>query len=489
MGKNIITGTNHNDHLVGQVDEENVFQSFGVGSDTGIGGKANDYFYMSVDKFVDYVDGRGGEDTIDFSHSSHMMHIDLSTGHVSANFGWLQNSTFLGNWQEVAEVKNVEDVVGSRYNDIITGSAADNRIDGGGGNDTIHAGAGNDLLIAGHGSDLLDGGTGTDTVDYSTANNSVNVELANGGGNGSGEVYDWSTGTALTHDTLVNIENVNGSDHDDNIYGNSSDNVINGDGGNDILHTGGGNDTIHGGDGNDVIDTRDGNYNETGGTNHFYGDAGMDTIEGGSGTDYIDGGSDNDWLYGNGGNDVLTGGDGNDWLDGGAGADSIDGGTGINTVSYENSQAGVYVNLETQSATGGDATGDTLANIQNIFGSATGNDVLTGSSGDNVFLEVGGSNVLTGGGGHDTFAFNSSLTGTNYITDFNVNDDKLAIFGDANEAQHMQFTQTSMGTMVTFDNTSGSILLAGVNTADLMAHSSTDLFTAQSADIFHQYSV
>jgi len=483
MGKtNVITGTNHNDHLVGQFDEDNTFQGFGVGSDTAKGGIGNDHFYMSVDKFIDYVDGGAGEDTIDFSRSTHQMRIDLSTGHVSANFGLFQNSPFFAHWLETAEVKNVEDVVGSRYNDTIIGSAGDNVIDGGGGNDTIHAGAGNDLLIAGHGNDYLDGGTGIDTVDYSTAEHGVGVDLADG----TGGLYDANLND-LTHDTYVSIENVNGTNFDDNIYGNSGNNVINGGGGNDILHTGGGNDTIHGGDGGDVIDTRDEHWNPTGGDNHLYGDAGSDFIEGGSGNDYIDGGTDNDWLYGNGGNDILVGGDGNDILEGGAGADSIDGGTGINTVSYEHSTTGVFVNLETQSATGGDATGDTLANIQNIIGSTSGNDVLTGSSGDNVFLETGGSNVLTGGGGHDTFAFNNTLTGTNYITDFNVNEDKLAILGDDNEAQHMQFTQTSMGTMITFDNTSGSILLAGVNAQDLMAHSSTDLITTPT-DLFHLYS-
>src|SRR5205814_9619281 len=89
---------------------------------------------------------------------------------------------------EVAEVKNVEDVIGSRFNDTITGSSGDNRIDGGAGNDTIRAGDGNDTLIGGTGNNTLDGGNGTDTVDYSSDSHSspqglgVLVDLVDGVG-------------------------------------------------------------------------------------------------------------------------------------------------------------------------------------------------------------------------------------------------------------------------------------------------------------------
>ncbi|MGO7157805.1 RTX toxin, partial [Rhizobium leguminosarum] len=65
--------------------------------------------------------------------------------------------------------------------------------------------------------------------------------------------------------------------------------------------------------------------------------------------------------------------------------------TGNDTASYAGSTA-VNVNLATGAATGGQATGDKIAGIENLTGSSY-NDVLTGGN--------GGSNVLNGGAGAD----------------------------------------------------------------------------------------
>ncbi|MFW2230895.1 choice-of-anchor Q domain-containing protein [Rhizobium sp. CRRU65] len=93
----------------------------------------------------------------------------------------------------------------------------------------------------------------------------------------------------------------------------------------------------------------------------------------------------------NGGNETFKGLGGSDVLKGGAGADVLDGGTGNDTASYAGSTA-VNVNLATKAASGGQATGDKIAGIENLTGSSY-NDVLTGGN--------GGSNVLNGGAGAD----------------------------------------------------------------------------------------
>src|SRR5438552_856434 len=130
-------GTAGNDAFVGEMLDNNIFEGLGVGKDVATGGALNDRFMMSVDQFIDRVDGGAGEDTIDYRGSSVGLNINLSSGVVSADLA--QVSPLLPHLAvTVAEVSNVEDVVGSRFNDVIIGSAADNRLDGGAGSDVIH---------------------------------------------------------------------------------------------------------------------------------------------------------------------------------------------------------------------------------------------------------------------------------------------------------------------------------------------------------------
>jgi Ca2+-binding RTX toxin-like protein len=89
---------------------------------------------------------------------------------------------------------------------------------------------------------------------------------------------------------------------------------------------------------------------------------------------------------------VLDGGNGNDSLNGGDGADTLAGGSGIDTAVYNDSDAGVGIDLSgTTAGWGGDAAGDALTGIENVTGSNYG-DWL---GGDN------GANTLNGGNGLD----------------------------------------------------------------------------------------
>ena len=116
-------------------------------------------------------------------------------------------------------------------------------------------------------------------------------------------------------------------------------------------------------------------------------------------------GSDHsDSLAGNADVNRLEGGAGNDTLIGGAGGDQLLGDAGVDTAVYTGSLAGVTVDLATGSASGGDAAGDSLTEIENLVGSDHG-DSLAGDSGANL-LEGGlGNDSLGGGAGNDRYAY------------------------------------------------------------------------------------
>lgn len=394
---------------------------------------------------------------------------------------------------------------------------------------------GNDTLFGSAGKDIMDGGTGNDWADYSQQDfDPVLGWQANVGHDHSGVTVDLSTGTGhggyAEGDTYVNIENVRGTDGDDTITGDANDNILVGLAGNNVIHGGDGNDTLmgngqlfgdagndtliasssgtthyDGGDGVDTVDYRNSEYGAVvaltpvllpsgsfDASGHQIGHdsyTSIENVEGSQGNDIVVGTADANVIDGNGGNDVLfsldgndtvNGGDGDDRIEGGAGADTLDGGSGVNTVSYSLSTQGVIVNLATSTATGGDATGDVISNFQNVAGSH-GNDTLIGSSGNNVLFEEAGNNVLVGGGGQDTFGFASFLTGSNFVADFHVGEDKIAIVG-SDSMQDLHVTQTATGTLITFDNTSGSIMLAGVNAQNFVQHESTEIVFSQTLD-------
>ena len=101
------------------------------------------------------------------------------------------------------------------------------------------------------------------------------------------------------------------------------------------------------------------------------------------GDDSVTGNVADNLLEGRDGADLLMGGLGNDTLIGGPGADALDGGEGSDTAAYTGSASAVTVNLGTNTATGGDAEGDTFTFIENLSGSAF-DDTLTGDAGNNV---------------------------------------------------------------------------------------------------------
>jgi Ca2+-binding RTX toxin-like protein len=114
----------------------------------------------------------------------------------------------------------------------------------------------------------------------------------------------------------------------------------------------------------------------------------------------INGTNGGDSLYGTAIRDVIYGNGGNDSLKGFGGADHLDGGAGIDTAFYGDSTVAVAVNLATGQGSGGSAEGDTLVNVENVYGSYYG-DTLTGNDAANALYGLEGNDVLKGGGGDD----------------------------------------------------------------------------------------
>ncbi len=108
--------------------------------------------------------------------------------------------------------------------------------------------------------------TSTDTVTYADAAGSVTVDL--------GKATQQDTGAAGL-DTIVNVENLTGSDFADTLTGTAGNNVLNGLAGDDRINGKGGVDDLQGGAGNDtlVLDTQFG-FGST-----FNGGDDIDTLE------------------------------------------------------------------------------------------------------------------------------------------------------------------------------------------------------------------
>ncbi len=347
-------GNNLNNTITGTTGD-NVLDG-AVGVDTMIGLDGNDTYL--VDNAGDTVveAAAGGIDEV-ITSLSYTLGADV------------ENLTLTGTAQLKGTGNALDNqITGNRAANALTGLAGDDMLTGGGGNDTLDGGDGNDLLFggtaydrliggagddsihSGGGSDTIDGGLGNDTVFYEH-NNAVTINLA--------LTTAQATGGAGSQ-TLIGIENVSGSmDGNDVLTGDGLANVLEGNGGNDRLDGAGGNDVLSGSDGSDVL-------------------------KGGLGDDRLDGGADNDLLDGATGNDMLVGGSGTD------------------TVDYYATGTGVAVNLQLLGAQNTVGAGtDTLNGIENINGSASGNDTLTGDNLDNVLRGYGGNDVLRGNGGND----------------------------------------------------------------------------------------
>ena len=333
------------------------------------------------------ADGMG--DTLSYEHSDDWVRVTLngtagdtspaattSRGHASGD-----NAT------------NFENVRGSAHDDDLTGDVNANRLWGLAGDDDIDGAGGNDTIEGGAGADELDGGysdgdgdttnnvnaanSEVNTLSYATSNAGVTVNLVTAsvsGGHATGDTIEtYEESAPLPDDTgneidVATFANVTGSMHNDHLTGNHHDNQLAG---------GAGDDTLRGG----------------------ASDAGDRTATGPALAEALRG-------------DVLVGGPGADMLDGGEDMnekdDMVPGETegtmvraSIDWAVYKHAMEGVTVDLSTNRGTGGEAMGDTLSNIELVWGSEK----------DDTFIAGPGGDIIEGDGGSDTVSYEASSLG------------------------------------------------------------------------------
>ena len=281
----VMLGGAGNDHLFGAGGDDEMFGN--AGDDVLDGGEGNNLMYG--DDGNDLLIGGSGDDTVDGGADNDTFSFVNALAGVMFDLAITDAQDTGGAGMD--KVINVENLIGSSYNDHLSGDAGDNVLTGGAGND------------------VLDGRGGSDTASYADATNGVVVDLA--------ITAAWDTHWGK--DRLINIENLLGSDHADKLSGNAVANVLDGGLGDDWLLGRGGDDHLIGGAGNDLLDGGEGN----------------DLLEGGAGADKLVGRDGMDVLIGGEGNDELHGGEGNDRLVGGAGADKLIGDAGADTFVFD----------------------------------------------------------------------------------------------------------------------------------------------------------
>ena len=123
------------------------------GVDDFLGGAGNDILQGGTGN--DILDGGAGNDTADYSDATaNNLNVNLNTG--SSGGGGRGADTLF----------NIENALGSGFNDKLTGSGGVNMLIGAGGNDQLSGGGGNDILYGGTGDDTLTGGGGTGDVAF-----------------------------------------------------------------------------------------------------------------------------------------------------------------------------------------------------------------------------------------------------------------------------------------------------------------------------------
>lgn len=308
--------------------------------------------------------------------------------------------------------------------DTLNGRKGWDWLDGGAGNDTLDGGEQNDVLLGGAGNDILRGGDGDDYLS---------------GGDGADQLYG-----GAGNDTLVD-----GMGNESATFGEDGDDLF-------IVQSGDDYGFLDGGAGSDTLSFERVKSGVTVDTSYHpanwdaqgpymadpsvrwvhvgvydtllyplgYGYAinlGIKSIENVTGTalaDVVSADAGANVLKGLAGDDVLYGRAGNDVLEGGAGADQLYGEDGLDTASYESSSSGVYVNLSTGEAFGGDADGDHLS-VENLRGSKfadqltgdAGANVLEGLAGDDWLVTTAGADTYSGGEGKDFVDYSEATAG------------------------------------------------------------------------------
>lgn len=436
-----IAGNEKNNHLTGS-------DSF----DTLVGKSGNDVLSgLSGDDVLnggegwDQLIGGAGIDTATFSKASIGITVDLASGHGFA--GEAKGDFYY----------SIENVIGSRFDDIIRDSAVANDIMAGQGNDIVKVSSDNDV------SDTYDGGAGIDTLSYAEAKNYYYNRM--------GVAIDLTLQRVCfnyyffddSDDHFANFERFIGTSEDDQFFGDGNDNVFMGLGGSDRIVASQGYDEYSVTEYGSIeftafrgvaVDLASGKYHETGGSasgsliGHFgvNGSPGADTIMGQDEYDVVSGGEGRDFIVGFGGRDYLYGDLGDDRINGMGDDDTLIGGTGDDRII-------------------GDTGNDNLNGDD-------GNDWISAGSGNDRVDPGQGNDTMSMGAGNDTIALDWSydkIGGIDVVSDFAVGSDKIQVYHYQADMSFEQLDIHDSADGAIIATAHGSITLLHVATSQLSA--------------------
>lgn len=361
------------------------FLQTGVGNDTLLGDEEGNILSAGLGR--NYLDGRGGADSVDYSNEVGAVSVTLIGADLAA-------VTIDGQARD--GIRNIENVIGGSGDDSVTGDHAANHFLGGLGDDVFFGGGGTDLFEV--------------HVDLADADMEIGGEdefLVIRSSEGSDRVYadvefvQFNDRTVTFADLMVVADSlIEGGTGADALLGTPRANLMLGHGGDDWLTPRAGNDTVDGGDGVDMVSFFDAPLRAV--INLAAGSAliGSD-VNVLCNVENVTGSIFGDLITGDAVANRLRGLGDYDWFVGSGGGDSFEGGTGRDTVAYSSAAAGVVASLLTDTGTGGQANGDRYVDVENLTGSSL-NDRLTGDDDRNVLRGLAGDDFIFGNGGNDT---------------------------------------------------------------------------------------
>ncbi|MEJ7932874.1 calcium-binding protein [Sphingobium sp. AN558] len=161
-GSDWLLGLGGDDHLRGGADNDVL--NGGLGSDILDGGGGADVAYYGDASGEIYSAAVSGSNPYLVNGVSYGIVVDTKT--PSNNFGEAKGDTFTG----------IENIWGSKFNDVIIGDDAGGQRYGFAGDDILDGGGGDDVLIGGPGFDVITGGAGHDEIFFLLWNDHVNSD-------------------------------------------------------------------------------------------------------------------------------------------------------------------------------------------------------------------------------------------------------------------------------------------------------------------------
>jgi len=165
-------GTDYGDILMG-------YNRFGKDGEEGNAGDDKFWGFGGDDLFIagsgiNYIYGGDGDDTIAYLDASSGITVDMRKEDGKSYFE-VTGVEYYGKTSDLWSdyVYEVENVIGSRFEDHLIGDSGDNVLNGMAGNDILDGGEGNDTLVSGEGNDILIGGAGADTFVLNGGENTI----------------------------------------------------------------------------------------------------------------------------------------------------------------------------------------------------------------------------------------------------------------------------------------------------------------------------